>query len=133
MTITQLLGLIIGLVTLLLSSELVRSVAARQRRPEVNIDIAFRRVGTYGGLANIGAQTAPLPSSGSCGRSLLVIFVLALFLATGIAVKIGWDKTHPDIRSAYGRAYERCVEQGVSRWNVQEVDGCVFKERSSWN
>jgi hypothetical protein len=36
MTITQILGLAIGILALLLSSELVRSMAARQRRPEVS-------------------------------------------------------------------------------------------------
>ena len=36
MSITQILGLAIGLLTLLLSSELVRSGAARQKRPELN-------------------------------------------------------------------------------------------------
>jgi len=133
MTITQILGLAIGLLALLLSSELVRSMAAQAKRPEININVAFRRVGTFDGLANISPQTSPLPSSGSSGRSLIVIFVLALFFVTGIAVKITWDKTHPDIRSAYGRAYEHCVEEGVSRWNVQEVDRCVLRGRSSWN
>ena len=91
------------------------------------------RVGTFGVLTHVSPQTSPLPSTGSAGRSLIVIFGLALFLATGIAVKIAWDKTHPDIRSAYGRAYERCLRQGVSRWNVQSVDLCVEKGRSSWN
>ena len=133
MSITQILGLVIGLLTLLLSSELVRSGAARQKRPELNIDVGFRRVGTFGGLANVSAQTSPIASTGSSGRPLVVLFALALFFATGIAVKITWDKTHPDIRSSYGRAYERCVEEGVSRWNVQEVDRCVDRGRSSWN
>jgi hypothetical protein len=134
MTITQILGLAIGILALLLSSELVRSMAARQRRPEVNIEVGFRRVGTFGSLTHFGPETAPVPCIGSSVRALVVILVLAVFLATGITVKVAWDKTHPDIRSAHGRAYEACVrDKGVSRWNVQEVNRCVDKGRSSWN
>jgi hypothetical protein len=62
MTITEILGLAIGLLALLLSSELVRSGAARQKRPELNIDVGFRRVGTFGGLANVSPQTSPIAS-----------------------------------------------------------------------
>src|SRR3954453_19403772 len=116
MSITQIVGLAVGILALLLSSELVRSMAARHKRP-LQVDAGFRRVGTFGVLTHVSPQTSPLPSTGSAGRSLIVIFGLALFLATGIVVKIAWDRTHPDIRSAYGRAYERCVGQGVSRWN----------------
>jgi hypothetical protein len=125
------IGVAIGLMALLLASGVVRSIVARQKRPEVNV--GFRRVGTLGSLAHVGPQTLPLPSTGSPGRALIVIFVVALFLATAVTVKIAWDKTHPDIRSAYGRAYELCVQEGVSRWDVQEVDRCVEKGRSSWN
>ena len=134
MTITQILGLAIGILALLLSSELVRSMAARQKRREVNIEVGFRRVGTFGSLTHFSPETAPVPCTGSTGRALVVILVLAVFLATGITVKVAWDKTHPNIRSAYGRAYEDCVrDEGVNRWNVQEVNRCVDKGRSSWN
>jgi hypothetical protein len=133
MTIAQIIGVAIGFVALLLASEVVRSIVARQKRPEVNINVGFRRVGTFGSLAHVRPQTLPLPCTGSSGRALVVIFVVALFLATAVTVKIAWDKTHPDIRSAYGRAYELCVQEGVRRWDVQEVDRCVEKGRSSWN
>src|SRR5437867_9340676 len=109
MTITQIFGVAIGFVALLLSSGLVRSIAARQKRPELNINVGFRWVGTFGTLAHVGPQTLPLPSTGSSVRAMVVVFVVALFFATAVTVKIAWDETHPDIRSAYGRAYERCV------------------------
>jgi hypothetical protein len=96
--------------------------------------VGFRRVGTFGSLTHFSPETATVPCTGSSVRALVVILVLAVFLATGITVKVAWDKTHPGIRSAYGRAYEDCVrDEGVNRWNVQEVNRCVDKGRSSWN
>ena len=129
MTITQILGLAIGLLALLLSSELVRSGAARQKRPELNIDVGFRRVGTFGGLANVSPQTSPIASTGSSSRPLVVLFALALFFAIGIAVKITWDKTHPDIRSAYAAltnvASKKASAAGTCRKSIAVWTGGV--------
>ena len=133
MTIIQILGLAIGLLTLLVSAELLRSAAARQRRPEVDATVGFRKVGTFGSLHQFGPNTLPIPSSGSATRSIFVVLTVMLFIGTGVVVHLAWEETHPDIRSAYGRAYERCVnEDGISRWQVQEVERCINTGRSAW-
>ena len=61
MTFTQMLGLTIGVLALLLSSHVVRSTAARQKRSGVNIDVGFRRVGTFGSLSDFSSDKSPLP------------------------------------------------------------------------
>jgi hypothetical protein len=129
-TIIQVLVLVIGFLALLLSSELLRSTIKQRRRAVSEPSPSFRQVGTFGGLGHFAAA-APLPSGGSSGRPALSIFVLATFLGTGAAVKYAWDETHPDLRSAYGRAYERCVAEGsISRWKVEEVERCIHSGRS---
>jgi hypothetical protein len=130
-TIIQILVLVIGFLALLLSSELLRSTIKQRRRAVSESSPSFRQVGTFGQLSHFAAAAAPLPSSGSSGRAALSIFVLATFLGTGAAVKYAWDETHPDLRSAYGRAYERCVAEGrISRWRVEEVERCIHSGRS---
>jgi hypothetical protein len=130
-TITQILVLVIGVLALLVSSELLRSILKQRRRTALEPAPSFRPVGTFGSLNHFGASAAPLPSGGSSGRTFLSIFVLAAFLGTGAAVKYAWDETHPDLRSSYGRAYERCVaERNLSRWNVEEVERCIHSGRA---
>jgi hypothetical protein len=130
-TIIQILVLVIGFLALLLSSELLRSTVKQRRRAMLETAPNFRQVGTFGGLGHFSADAASPPSNGSAGRAVLSIIVLATFLATGAAVKYAWDETHPDLRSAYGRAYERCVaERKISRWNVEEVERCIHSGRA---
>ena len=131
MTIIQILVLVIGFLALLLSSELLRATIKQRRRSMLEPAPSFRQVGTFGGLGHFSAHAASLPSSGSPGRALLTIFALVTFVATGAAVKYAWDETHPDLRSAYGRAYERCVaERKINRWKVEEVDRCIHSGRA---
>jgi hypothetical protein len=130
-TITQMLALAIGALTLLLSSELIYSVVKHRRQPAKDMAPTFRQVGTFGVMCNMGNHADSLPSSGSSGRSFLAFFIIATFLGTGGAVKFAWDETHPDLRSAYGRAYERCVaEDKISRWNVEQVERCIYRGRA---
>ncbi len=130
MTVTQILVLVIGGLALLLSAELVRSVARQRRHPSADLTPAFRQVGTFGKLQTFRSDTGPTPSSGSSGKGLLAVLMLATFLATGTAIKLAWDETHPDLRSAYGRAYERCVaDRKISRWKVEEVERCIDSGR----
>ena len=134
MTIIQALGLVIGLLSLLVSAELARaSAAARRRRAETGMAVGFRNVGTFGSSSQFAPETLGIPSTGSAARTILSILLMVLFVGTGITVWFGYKETHPDIRSAYGRAYERCVnEKRISRWKVNEVDRCVSAERSTW-
>lgn len=130
MTVTQILVLIIGGLALLLSAELVRSVARQRRHPSIDLTPAFRQVGAFGNLQNFRSDAGPTPSSGSSGKGPLAVLIFATFLATGTTVKFAWDETHPDVRSAYGRAYERCVaERKISRWKVEEVERCIDSGR----
>jgi hypothetical protein len=130
-TIIQILVLVIGFLALLLSSELLRSTIKQRRRSLLEAAPSFRQVGTFGGLGHFSADAASPPSNGSSGRALLGIFVLATFVGTGAGVKYAWDETHPDLRSAYGRAYERCVvERNISRWKVEEVERCIHSGRA---
>ena len=131
MTITQILVLAVGGLGLLLSSELVRSSFKQRRRAAADMAPNFRQVGTFGGLGHFSHAAGPLPSAGSSGRGLLTLLVIVSFLGMGTVVKFAWDQTHPDLRSAYGRAYERCVtENKVNRWNVEEVERCIHSGRS---
>ena len=126
MTITQILTLTIGCLALLLSSELIRSTLKQRRSATVDTTPAFRQVGTFGGFGSLSHGASPLPSTGSSGRGVLAFFILLTLAGMGGAVKFAWDETHPDLRSAYGRAYERCVsENKISRWNVEEVERCI--------
>ncbi len=70
----------------------------------------------------------PLPSTGSAGKAVLARLALFAFGAAGTMIKFAWDEAHPDIRSAYSRAYQGCVrEDGISRWNVKEVQRCIYR------
>ena len=130
MTILQILAISIAALALLLSSELVRSSFKQRKRGEGNMAPTFRQVGTFGSLGHFSNDATPLPSTGSSGRAVLTMLIVAAFLGTGAAIKFAWDETHPDLRSAYGRAYERCVsEKKVSRWNVEEVERCIYSGR----
>jgi hypothetical protein len=126
MTITQILVVAIGGLAVLLSAQLLRTTVT-QRRQAADSEFAFRQVGTFGSRGSSGAHAMSLPSTGSSGRTLLIMFLLVATGATGLVGKLAWDETHPDIRSAYGRAYERCVQQGVSRWNVDDVERCIYR------
>ena len=130
MTILQILAISIAALALLLSSELVRSSFKQRKRAEGDMAPTFRQVGTFGGLGHFNQDAAPLPSTGSSGKAVLTMLIVAAFLGTGAAIKFAWDETHPDLRSAYGRAYERCVsEKKVSRWKVEEVERCIYSGR----
>jgi hypothetical protein len=133
MTLTQILVLAIGSLSLLISAELLRSMARQRGRAAVDAGTGFRQVGTFGGFAGSGSDVTPLPSTGSPGHALLMLFTLALLIGTGVVVKFAWNEANPDIRSAYGRAYEHCVrEENISRWNVADVQRCIGRERSAW-
>ena len=130
MTITQILVVAIGGLAVLLSAQLLRTTVTQRRQPAAS-EFGFRQVGTFGSRGSSGAQAMPLPSTGSPGRAVLFIFLLTATGATGLVGKLAWDETHPDIRSAYGRAYERCVQQGESRWKVEEVHRCIYRGPAS--
>jgi LPXTG-motif cell wall-anchored protein len=133
MTLTQILVLSVGSLSLLISAELLRSMARQRGHTDAEASAHFRQVGTFGALGGSSTQVASLPSTGSSGNALLTLFALAMLIGTGVVVKFAWSEAHPDIRSAYGRAYERCVqEEKISRWNVAEVQRCVGRERSAW-
>jgi len=82
-TFTQILGLTVGLLAAAALSHLVRSTATRQKRSVVNFDVGFRRVGTFGRLAHFPSDTSPRPCTGSSGRAVLVMLVLAVFSRPG--------------------------------------------------
>ena len=126
MTGTQMLVVLIGGLSVLLSAQLLRATVT-QRRSSREAEFAFRQVGTSGSRGSSGGHAMPLPSSGSPGRVVLVAVLLVATVATALVGKLAWDETHPDIRSAYGRAYERCVQQGVSRWHVEDVERCIYR------
>jgi hypothetical protein len=133
MTLTQFLVLAVGSLSLLISAELLRSMARHRGRSAVDATAGFRQVGTFGGFAGSGHDVTPPPSTGSPGHALLMLFTLAMLIGTGVVVKFAWNEANPDIRSAYGRAYERCVrEEKISRWNVADVQRCIGRERSVW-
>ena len=133
MTTTQLIILAIAVLALLLASQMLRSAAIRRGRPDINVDVGFRKVGTFGGLAHFDPKVASPPRGGSITGKIAMIVILPVFVSVGVAVKFAWDKTHPDIRTTYGRHYEQCVSQGISRWNVSEVNRCIHKGHEPWN
>lgn len=133
MTLAEVLILGAGGLALLLSAELVRSARRQRRVPQVEPAPSFRQVGTFGFVGTAGADAAPLPSTGRAHHGVAVVVSIGLFLVMAMVVKLGWDQAHPDIRSAYGRAYERCVtEEKISRWHVSEVQRCIGRDRSPW-
>ena len=121
-------------------------------REEPEIEEAFDRLVTEGG-DRLSRPLLPLLSTGflggidvgvgvlaylvvrhETGSSLLgalafTIGFVALLLSSGAVRSIVARQKRPEV----GRAYELCVQEGVSRWDVQEVDQCVEKGRSSWN
>lgn len=128
MTLIQILLLAIACLALLLSAQLIRAVAAQRRATAVEVEPSFRQVGTFGSLRYFNPEVMPLPSTGSAGKGVFVLLALFAFAAMGIMTKFTWDESHPDIRSAYGRAYEHCVQkEGISRWNVKEVQRCIYR------
>ncbi len=132
MTVTQMLFLVIGSLALLLSVNLIRTSVARRRRPVIDIQPGFRQVGTFGSPRCVDREVVPLPNTGSSASAVLVLLAFFALVGGGTVVKFAWDQSHPDIRSGYGRAYEHCVrEEGVSRWDVKEVQRCIQK-RPRW-
>jgi hypothetical protein len=130
-TITQILVSAVGGLGLLLSSELVRSSLKQRRRAAADMAPSFRQVGTFGGLGQFSGAASPLASTGSSGRGFFTVLLIVTFLGMGTVAKFAWDQTHPDLRSAYGRAYERCVtENKINRWKVEEVERCIHSGRS---
>ena len=130
MTTTQMLLVAIGGLAVLLSAQLLRSTVA-QRRQARDSDVVFRQVGTFASRGFPGAHAMPLPSTGSSGGVIVAAFLVVAACGTGLAGKLAWDETHPDIRSAYGRGYERCVQEGVSRWKVEEIHRCIYRGPAS--
>lgn len=56
---------------------------------------------------------------------LAVVTVLLLCIGSAV-LAAAWGETHPDRRTAYGRAYEECVsERQLNRWLVDQVRKCV--------
>src|SRR5262245_41967236 len=116
MTITQVLLLGIAGLSVLLSADLLRSALLERGKRSLELEPGWRQVGTYGRWYGSDANHAPGPRFRGSPK-LVVIFVL--FCVGGAVFKIAWDETHPTVRSAYGRAYERCVaEEHISRWQV---------------
>ena len=130
MNSTQLLILGIGGLTILLAAMLVHSAAVQRHRGAIEVDPAFRPVGTFGSLRNFGTD-AMLPPNPDTPRSAFIITLCAAaVIASGVVVKHFWDETHPNIRSAYGSAYERCIgKDKIGRWNLERVRRCVYGRR----
>ena len=129
MTTTQMVLVAIGGLAVLLSAQLLRSTVP-QRRQARDSDVVFRQVGTFGSRGSSGAH-ATLPATGSPGGVIVAAFLMVAACGTGLAGKLSRDETHPDIRSAYGRGYERCIQKGVSRWKVEEIHRCIYRGPAS--
>jgi hypothetical protein len=127
MTITQLLLLGTGALTIVLAAMLLHSAAVQRRRRVVEVGPAFREVGTFGSLRDFGTDVMLPPNRDTPRSAFILTLVAAGLIGSGVVVKHVWDETHPDIRSAYGRAYERCVAKDkVSRWDIEKVRRCVY-------
>ena|SRR3712207_1890767 len=129
MTATQLIMLGITVICVLLGADLLRLAVANRRKRQVEVNPGFRRVGTYGSLKHFDPTPEASFQSDSQGGGyamLLAGLLLLVFVVGGIVFKMSWDAAHPDIRTRYGRDFERCIaEEGISRWQVAEVEKCI--------
>src|SRR5688572_6148164 len=127
MTVTQLLMLGITAICLFLGADLLRISVANRRKPQVEVNPIFRRVGTFGSLKNFDPGIEASFQAQGQGHSMIMAGLLLLVLVVGgIVFKMSWDEAHPDIRTRYGRDFERCVaEEGISRWHKAEVEYCI--------
>jgi hypothetical protein len=129
MSLIQFLLLAIAGISLVLASDLVRASYQSRKRQQVDVMPGWRGVGTFGKFDTTGID-ATVSSSGPI--SIKTIVVLIALAALGICFKFAWDEAHPDIRTRYGRAYERCViEEKTSRWKINEVHRCAVSQ--PWN
>lgn len=123
MTITQLLLLSIAGLSVMLSADMLRASITHRRNAQDDLQPLWRQVGTFGRWHGSTASHERAPYSQG---SIKGILILVLFVIGAVVFKVAWDETHPTVRSAYGRAYERCVaDQHISRWQVDEVRRCI--------
>ena len=129
MSLTQTILIVIAAMSVLLAADLLKTAARTRngRREEAGSD--WRSVGTFGRSAGRAMD----PHSAQSGpMSLKAAFVLLAMAAAGVSFKFAWDEAHPDIRSRYGRAYERCVsEEHLNRWQISQVRTCA--EARMWH
>ena len=129
MSVIQLLVLAIAVISLILASDLVRASYQSRKRRQVDVMPGWRAVGTFGKFDTTSID-ASVASSGPI--SIKTIVVLLALPALGICFKFAWDEAHPDIRTRYGRAYERCViQENITRWNISEAHRCAVNQ--PWN
>ena len=127
MTTTQLLLISIAGLSLFLGADLLWLSWSRRRKPQIEVEPGFRRVGTFGSLKNFeGSAEASFQAQGQGPAVVVAALLLIVLAAGGIVFKVSWDEAHPDIRTRYGRAFEYCVaEEGISRWDKAQVDTCI--------
>ena len=129
MSLIQFLVLAIAVISLILASDLVRASYQSRKRQQVDVAPGWRAVGTFGKFDTPGVDASVSPPGPISIRTILVLIALA---ALGICFKFAWDEAHPDIRTRYGRAYERCViQENISRWNFNEAHRCAVSQ--PWN
>ena len=129
MTVTQLLLIAILLLASAIAAHSVKEAIHSHRRQLVDIDARHRQIGTFGSLDKFSTDAAALSGGSFPFKALLLVVLLGIGGAAFTAV---WSEAHPDIRTSYGRAYERCVaKEQLSRWRVDEVRRCVDGMRAN--
>jgi hypothetical protein len=126
MSLIQFLVLAIAVVSVILASDLLRASYESRKRQQVDIMPGWRPVGTFGKFETSKLDASVSPPGPISIRTILVLIAL---LALGVCFKFAWDEAHPDIRTRYGRAYERCIiEEQISRWKISEVHHCAVNQ-----
>ncbi|MCI0430883.1 MAG: hypothetical protein L0210_10130 [Rhodospirillales bacterium] len=126
MTLTQILLINIVVLTLGIALHMIKQAAKSRNHSMMTVETGFRNVGTFGSLRNFSGDTQP---GGSVG--LKSVFLVLLLGIGGTVFTAVWHEANPDIRTPYGRAFERCVaKEQISRWRVEEVRRCVNSMRA---
>ncbi len=127
MTVTQILLINIVLLASGIAAHTLKEAVSFRRRSLIDIDPDYRKVGTFGSLRNFSGDMPGVSGRRLPFKPLLLVLLLGIGGAVFTAV---WHEANPDIRTPYGRAYERCVaKEQISRWRAEEVRRCVNSMR----
>lgn len=128
MTVTQLLLINVVLLATAIAAHTLKEAVRSRGRPLTDIDPGYRGVGTFGSLKNFSGDMTRVSGKQLPFKPALLVLLLGIGGAVFAAV---WHEANPDIRTPYGRAYERCVaKEQISRWRVEEARRCVNSMRA---
>lgn len=126
MTFTQILLISIALLTAGFAAHMIKQVVKSCSHPLMDIEPDYCHAGSFRDPIELGTDMQP----GEAFALKPVFLVLLLGIAGAVFTAV-WREANPDIRTPYGRAYERCVaKEQISRWQVEVVRHCVNSMRA---